>query len=62
MQSCGEFLEMYKVDKTFRVKSPESIDPEETNPNAMWVTSPTDDVWDRESNHCKDISPKLRNV
>lgn len=44
MQSCGEFLEMYKVDKTFRVKSPESIDPEETNPNAMWVTSPTDDV------------------
>jgi len=44
MQSCGEFLEIYKVDKTFRVKSPESIDPEETNPNAMWVTSPTDDV------------------
>lgn len=44
MQSCGEFLEMYKVDKTFRVKSPESIDPEETNPNAMWITSPTDDV------------------
>ncbi|MEW4983922.1 MAG: hypothetical protein AB1Y26_11845 [Cycloclasticus sp.] len=42
MQSCGEFLEMYKVDKTFRVKSPESIDPEETNPNAMWITSPTD--------------------
>ena len=26
---------MYKVDKTFRVKSPESIDPEETNPNAI---------------------------
>lgn len=47
MQSCGAFLEMYKVDKTFRVKSPESIDPEETNPNAMWITSPTDDVGTR---------------
>tara|TARA_R110000823_G_C15930190_1_gene499428 strand:+ start:99 stop:1067 length:969 start_codon:yes stop_codon:yes gene_type:complete len=44
MQSCGEFLEIYKVDKTFRVKSPESIDPDETNPNAMWITSPVDDV------------------
>ena len=44
MQSCGEFLEIYKVDKTFRVQSPESIDPEETNPNALWVTAPFDDV------------------
>ena len=44
MQSCGEFLEIYKIDKTFRVKSPESIDPDETNPNAMWITSPVDDV------------------
>lgn len=44
MCPCGEFLEIYKVDKTFRVKSPESIDPQETNPNAMWVTSPVADV------------------
>ena len=44
MVSCGEFLEIYKIDKTFRVRSPESIDPDETNPNALWVSSPTDDV------------------
>ena len=44
MQSCGEFLEIYKVDKTFRVKSPESIDPEGTNPNALWMTAPVDNV------------------
>ncbi|MBU0485158.1 MAG: hypothetical protein KKB30_11690 [Proteobacteria bacterium] len=44
MCSCGEYLEMYKKDKTFRVRSPESIDPEETNPNALWVTTPVDDI------------------
>jgi len=44
MCSCGEFLEIYKVDKTFRVKTPESIDPQETNPNAPWVASPVSDV------------------
>ena len=44
MLSCGEFLEIYKIDKTFRVRSPESIDPEETNPNAGWTNSPVDDV------------------
>lgn len=44
MCSCGEFLEIYKIDKTFRVKTPESIDPHETNPNAPWVASPVSDV------------------
>lgn len=44
MCPCGEFLEIYKIDKTFRVKSPEAIDPEETNPNAMWIMSPMSDV------------------
>jgi len=44
MCPCGEFLEIYKSDKTFRVRSPESIDPEETNPDAMWVVSPVADV------------------
>ncbi len=44
MQPCGKFLEIYKIDKTFRVKSLESIDPEETNPNAMWITLLTDEV------------------
>lgn len=44
MCSCGSFLEIYKRDKTFRVQTPESIDPDETNPNAPWVASPVADV------------------
>ena len=44
MCTCGDFLEIYKIDKTFRVRSPESIDPEETNPNAMWIASPISDA------------------
>jgi hypothetical protein len=44
MCSCGGFLEIYKLDKTFRVRTPESIDPLETNPNAPWVASPFSDV------------------
>src|SRR5256885_2142638 len=44
MCSCGSFLEIYKTDKTFRVQSPEGIDPEQTNPNALWVTTPVSDV------------------
>lgn len=44
MCPCGDFLEIYKVDKTFRVKTPEAIDPKETNPNAPWVASPVSDV------------------
>lgn len=44
MCSCGSFLEIYKQDKTFRVQTPESIDPDETNSNAPWVASPVADV------------------
>jgi hypothetical protein len=44
MCSCGSFLEIYKRDKTFRVQTPESIDPRETNPHAPWVASPVSDV------------------
>ena len=44
MCPCGSFLEVFKVDKTFRIQTPESIDPEETNPNAPWVASPVSDV------------------
>lgn len=44
MCPCGSFLEIYKQDKTFRVQTPESIDPDETNPNAPWVASPVDDA------------------
>jgi hypothetical protein len=41
---CGDFLELYKVDVTVRARSPESIDPQETNPNAQWVVSPVSNV------------------
>ncbi len=44
MCSCGAFLEIYKRDMTFRVQTPESIDPEDINPNAPWVASPVADV------------------
>jgi hypothetical protein len=44
MCPCGEFLEIYKVDKTFRVKTPEGVDPEEINPNAPFTASPIDDI------------------
>ena len=44
MCSCDSFLEIYKQDMTFRVQTPESIDPDETNPNAPWVASPVADV------------------
>lgn len=44
MCPCGEFLEIYKKDKTFRLRTPETIDPEETNPNVPFVSSPVDDV------------------
>lgn len=44
MYSCGQFIEMYKIDKTFRIQSPQNIDPEGTNPNALWVTTPISDI------------------
>lgn len=44
MCPCGKFLEIYKIDKTFRIQTPEGIDPDETNPNAPWVATPVDDI------------------
>jgi hypothetical protein len=44
---CGKFLEIYKGDKTFRILTPEGVDPDETNPNAPWVAAPVDDVGSR---------------
>ena len=44
MCSLGTHLEIYKRDKTFHVRTPESVDTEETNPNAPWVTSAVADV------------------
>lgn len=42
--SCGEFLEVYKEDMTFRIRTPESIDPSRTNPNAPMVAAISDTV------------------
>lgn len=44
MCSCADFLEVYKEDVTFRVRTPESIDPGRTNPNARFVAAITDSV------------------
>lgn len=44
MCPCGGFLEIYKFDKTFRVKTPEGIDPDGTNPHTPFVASPIADV------------------
>ncbi len=44
MCSCGEFLEVYKEDMTFRVKTPEAIDPGQTNPKAPFVAAVSDSV------------------
>jgi hypothetical protein len=44
MCSLGDFAEMFKIDKTFVVKAPESVDPTRTDPNAPWVVSATSDI------------------
>ncbi len=44
MVSTGELLEIYKVDKTFRVATPETIDPKRTNPNAPFTVSMVQNV------------------
>jgi hypothetical protein len=44
MISTGEHLGIYKVDKTFRVETPEKIDPKRTNPNAPFTVSTVQNV------------------
>ncbi|MEN6385162.1 MAG: hypothetical protein ABFD79_08170, partial [Phycisphaerales bacterium] len=44
MCSAVDYLEIYKVDKTFRIYPPESLDPEETDPNMHWMSKPVADV------------------
>lgn len=38
------FMEIYTPTETFKLQTPESIDPERTNPNAPWVNVKTHDV------------------
>ena len=44
MCPIGDFLEVYKVDRTFRIYAPESLDPNETNPNMSWTATCTSKV------------------
>ena len=44
MCPCDDFLEIYKEDVTFRFETPETIDPERTNPNAPFVAAVSDRV------------------
>ena len=44
MCGVGDFLEIYKQDRTFHVRTPESVDPDQTNPDAPWVTAPVADI------------------
>jgi hypothetical protein len=44
MCSCDDFLEVYKEDVTFRIRTPESIDPKRTNPRALFVAAVADTV------------------
>lgn len=33
MQSCGDFLEIFRTNRTYRLQTPEAIDPDELNPS-----------------------------
>jgi len=44
MCPCDEFLEVFKEDITFRIRTPESIDPKRTNPKALFVAEVADTV------------------
>lgn len=44
MCSLPDRLEMYTVDATFMIQTPDAIDPLRTNPDALWVNAKVDDV------------------
>lgn len=44
MCSMPDQLEIYTPHETFKFQTPESIDPDRTNPNAMWVNAKTHDI------------------
>jgi len=37
MVNCSQFCEVYKVDRTFHIQTPEVLDPEQINPNMGFV-------------------------
>lgn len=42
MIGLANFLEAYKTDATFRIQTPQTIDPHNTNPDAPWVVTRID--------------------
>ena len=44
MVGLTNFLESYKSDATFRIQTPQTVDPKNTNPNAPWVVTRIDGV------------------
>jgi len=44
MCSCDGFLEVYKQDVTYRIQTPETIDPDRTNPHTRFVAAIADNV------------------
>jgi hypothetical protein len=44
MCALPDNLELYTIDATFKVQTPETVDPDRTNPDALWVTAKVDDV------------------
>jgi hypothetical protein len=44
MCSCDGVLEVYKQDLTYRIQTPETIDPDRTNPHARFVAAVADKV------------------
>jgi hypothetical protein len=44
MISFGDFMEAYKSEKTFKVRTPNSVDPSNTDPNAPWIVQATAQV------------------
>jgi hypothetical protein len=42
--SLPDRLEMYTIDATFMIQTPDTVDPLRTNPNALWVNAKIDDV------------------
>ncbi|MGK5077892.1 hypothetical protein [Janthinobacterium sp. HLX7-2] len=44
MVHLGDFMEVYTPEESFKVQTPESVDPARTNANAMWVVAKVADV------------------
>jgi hypothetical protein len=58
MCSTGDFLEIYKVDRTFRIHKPKSMDVCENDPNMPWMSQQIANVGS--ANEMIDIAPKVK--